>query len=501
MKKILLVIVILLFLFSLVAPMVVHSVHISKKEKVSQVLGGEQGDGSNFYNLCYLDDGLDQYQLFQNGMGLGVFNRHWSAQSFVPFYSNLSMVKLLLSQYGNPIDGITVKIRDSLDGPDITYAYKTSSSIQIGNTIDWVSFDFPDVNLIPDNTYYIILCSPESNDETSNVYVWWLNTNENSYSVGGGYGSDDNGITWFDGMGDDYGFKTYFCPPAEQLDQVNTNINFSIGMPVAGSQLLAQEFIPSVRTISKLELYLRPFFVESTPTIKIRKNLTGSDLTSCSSIPITLPPAECTNVLTFDFPDVNVTPGIIYYIVLSYPKGNRSTDDCWHWHIDARNDTYKKGQGYNSDDGGLSWYVWDLYEPGYDFWFKIYGYNGSPPYTPKIPSGPEEGKINSHYIYSSISSDPDGDRVKYCFDWGDGTYTWTCYYNSGEIASLSHVWNQEGAYELRIRVKDEHGAQSEWSDPLSVTMPKSKPYLNTLFLQFLQNHPLIYQLLQRFLKL
>ena len=268
-------------------------------------------------------------------------------------------------------------------------------------------------------------------------------------------------------------------------------------MPVAGSQLLAQEFSPSVKTLTKLELYIRPFSVTSTPTVKIRKNLNGSDLTSGSSVPTDLPPKECTNVLTFDFPDIDVTPGSHYYIILSYPEGDSSIDDSWHWHIDARNDTYKKGQGYNSDDGGLSWYVWDLYEPGYDFWFKIYGYNGILPHTPNVPSGPTDGEIKKNYVYSTISSDPDGDRIKYCFNWGDGTYTWTCYYNSDETAATVHSWVEKGNYEIKVKAKDERGAQSDWSDPLTVTMPRTKiATYNSLFLKFLEQFPILQRLLQ-----
>ena len=45
----------------------------------------------------------------------------------------------------------------------------------------------------------------------------------------------------------------------------------------------------------------------------------------------------------------------------------------------------------------------------------------SPPSTPHKLSGPESGYIRKAYIYSTSATDPDGDKIKYTFDWGDGT--------------------------------------------------------------------------------
>ena len=60
---------------------------------------------------------------------------------------------------------------------------------------------------------------------------------------------------------------------------------------------------------------------------------------------------------------------------------------------------------------------------------------------------------------------------------------WTSLYNSGETVETSHSWSEEGTYEIRVKAQDEYGAESDWSDPLPVSMPKT--YEN-LFQQFFE---------------
>ena len=121
-----------------------------------------------------------------------------------------------------------------------------------------------------------------------------------------------------------------------------------------------------------------------------------------------------------------------------------------------------------------------------------------PPEKPGIPDGNNSGGVNVEYTYTVSTTDPDEDQIYYLFDWGDGNFSgWTGPYNSGEIAEMSHKWTEEGNYEIKVKAKDDHGVQSEWSDPLSVSMPKNKQYFNPLFYHFLENHPRMFPLLQR----
>ena len=77
-------------------------------------------------------------------------------------------------------------------------------------------------------------------------------------------------------------------------------------------------------------------------------------------------------------------------------------------------------------------------------------------------------------VYTCKGFDPDGDHIKYCFDWGDGTSSWTNWTNSNITVRISHTWTQSDNYKIRVKIRDENGLDSEWSDPLAISMTKSK---------------------------
>jgi len=98
-----------------------------------------------------------------------------------------------------------------------------------------------------------------------------------------------------------------------------------------------------------------------------------------------------------------------------------------------------------------------------------------PPEKPDNPSGPTSGNAGTEYTYSSSTTDPDGDQIYYLFDWGDGSDSrWLGPYNSGKTASASHTWTSQGSYQVKVKAKDTNLAESPWSDPLSVSMPKKQ---------------------------
>jgi hypothetical protein len=92
------------------------------------------------------------------------------------------------------------------------------------------------------------------------------------------------------------------------------------------------------------------------------------------------------------------------------------------------------------------------------------------PNTPSIPSGPTSGNTGVSYSYSTSAADPDGDQVKYTFDWGDGQQTTTGLVNSGTSASASHAWAAAGTYLVKVRTTDSKGAVSGWSSSLTVVI-------------------------------
>jgi hypothetical protein len=123
------------------------------------------------------------------------------------------------------------------------------------------------------------------------------------------------------------------------------------------------------------------------------------------------------------------------------------------------------------------------------------------PVKPIQPDGKSSGKAGSEYTYSTSSSDPDGDQLYYFWDWGDGNNSgWIGPYDSGEDCSVSYSWKSNGNYSIRVKSEDILGYESEWSDPMSITMPKNK-VINRPILNFLENHPDIFPILQKLLRL
>ena len=112
----------------------------------------------------------------------------------------------------------------------------------------------------------------------------------------------------------------------------------------------------------------------------------------------------------------------------------------------------------------------DLYETVY------YEYVNTP-VTPSTPSGPTSGYRDTSYSYSTSTTDPNGDSLRYQFYWGDGSYTTTGWYTSGATASASHSWSSTGYKYVKVRAQDSTGAWSHWSSSLTVNIVGTPTYL------------------------
>jgi len=122
------------------------------------------------------------------------------------------------------------------------------------------------------------------------------------------------------------------------------------------------------------------------------------------------------------------------------------------------------------------------------------------PNKPAKPSGPPNGKVGTSYTYTTNCIDPDGDSVHFWFDWGNGENSgWVGPFASGATGSASYIWTSEGTYNILVKAIDSKGIESIWSDALSVTIPREKA-INRPFLNWLQNHPGMFPLLQRLLQ-
>ncbi len=99
-----------------------------------------------------------------------------------------------------------------------------------------------------------------------------------------------------------------------------------------------------------------------------------------------------------------------------------------------------------------------------------------PPEKPERPEGPTRGILDVEYTYNTTTTEPDGDQVYYKWSWGDGTYSgWLGPYNSGATGTGSHSWSVLGTYNITVKAKDIPGAQSDWSDALTISIIDNEP--------------------------
>jgi len=118
-----------------------------------------------------------------------------------------------------------------------------------------------------------------------------------------------------------------------------------------------------------------------------------------------------------------------------------------------------------------------------------------PPTKPETPTGNVSGVPGEVIDFKTgKTSDPDEDsRISYMWDWGDGNQSVLDYPRYGFFVTSSYSWAERGTYEVRVKAIDQYGAESEWSDPLVVTMPKTKSIenFNPWLLRLIQRFPIL----------
>jgi len=107
---------------------------------------------------------------------------------------------------------------------------------------------------------------------------------------------------------------------------------------------------------------------------------------------------------------------------------------------------------------------------------KILHIINHPPLTPII-YGPTNGRVNIGYPFSlNPVTDPEGDSMYVKWEWGDGNNTeWLGPYASGQTISETYGWTHPGVNEIRAKLKDAYGAESNWSDPHVMTIVDNSP--------------------------
>jgi len=125
--------------------------------------------------------------------------------------------------------------------------------------------------------------------------------------------------------------------------------------------------------------------------------------------------------------------------------------------------------------------------------------DNTPPNKPNI-TGPSSGKPGISYSYTAYTNDPDGDKIFYKIDWDDGNNTgWVGPYNSGQVYIASHIWSAKGSYSIKVQAKDDNDAESVWSNPMIITMPKNiknQNYLLNILYEKLNNYSILISLIK-----
>ena len=118
------------------------------------------------------------------------------------------------------------------------------------------------------------------------------------------------------------------------------------------------------------------------------------------------------------------------------------------------------------------------------FNFSAVSSNG-PPTTPVI-TGTGVGSPNTNYNFDVLSTDPDGDTIRYQFDWdNDGSVDELApvfgFVNSGVSQTLSYSWPIPMTYTFKVLAEDSMGGRSGWATKtITITVPPTPPPSATL---------------------
>jgi hypothetical protein len=144
----------------------------------------------------------------------------------------------------------------------------------------------------------------------------------------------------------------------------------------------------------------------------------------------------------------------------SYDPETMEYSTTYYWRIVA-------WDNHGASAAGPVWHFTTMVQPNH------------PPYAMDL-SGPSFGKIEVEYRFSIDVFDPDNDNVSCLWDWGDGNISgWQGPYKNGTTTYASHAWSAEGTYDIKVKPKDQHGLEGDWSTSFVFTINQS---LTTTFI-------------------
>jgi len=120
-----------------------------------------------------------------------------------------------------------------------------------------------------------------------------------------------------------------------------------------------------------------------------------------------------------------------------------------------------------------------------------------PPSVPII-DGPNRGVPGTEYCWSFISTDLEGDIIKYVIDWDDGNITETDCDNPNSTIELCHTYYEKGYYNIKAKAVDcENGFESKWSYPLLFIVPRERSTFHLFFERIFERFSCLFPLFER----
>jgi len=159
-------------------------------------------------------DQLDQNQTLNN-MNLGCEFGCFMAQSFTPRYPTLTRVELLLDRIGELETNLTISIRSSLDGNDLTSVSIKANTVPKYDFYDpvpvWIELDFPDIQVTPNDILqrYYIVWQPGSDFGPHNSNLFWYQSTDNPFKNVEAWFYKRDSSRWYSRDDIDFCFKTY----------------------------------------------------------------------------------------------------------------------------------------------------------------------------------------------------------------------------------------------------------------------------------------------------
>jgi len=211
-----------------------------------------------------------------------------------------------------------------------------------------------------------------------------------------------------------------------------------------GEEAIAQQFVPTLNTLTRVDLKI--FSRGSPPGLKIsiRDSLDGADLTFVESSPEYSDGHGFRE--TFQLPEINLIPWETYYIVWK-PIGTHNDGSCWYW-LFGDGDRYDAGEPWIKVYG--EWMEMAAWYKTIDFCFRTYGYDRPVAY---ITSPTDGAYVSETVTITGTANNPSGNvqSVDIKIDSGfwehaEGTNSWT--YEWDTLAF------EDGIHTISVRCED-----------------------------------------------